>query len=223
MNTTSPDAQSIAAALIEAGCVSVRTDEPFRLPSGWASPVYMDCRRIISFPALRRRIVDAGIAQLRDRGALQGLDAIVGGEASGIALAAWIADNLDLPLLYVRKKAAGKTQVEGSIAPGAKVLLVDDLIAAGHSKLRFVKALQGIGAKVPEAFVVFDYGVFGNRKLLEPLHVRLHALATWRDVLAAAKAANLLPKPALRELDQFLHDPVGWSGAHGGVGATSEF
>src|SRR5690606_11358302 len=86
--TTDSDSKAVAAALLDAGCVAARTDEPFRLPSGWASPVYIDCRRFISFPALRRDIVSRAQALLSARGALEGVASIVGGEASGIALAA---------------------------------------------------------------------------------------------------------------------------------------
>ena len=81
-------ARSAARVLLSAGCVKVRTDEPFRLPSGWASPVYMNCRRIISFPAVRRELVSLGVDLLKSRGCLDGVASIVGGEASGIALAA---------------------------------------------------------------------------------------------------------------------------------------
>ena len=69
-------ARNVAAKLIDAGCVSVRTDEPFRLPSGWASPVYMDCRRLISFPAIRRELVGLGVDMLKARGRLDGLASV---------------------------------------------------------------------------------------------------------------------------------------------------
>jgi len=122
---------TVAKALIEAGCVQFRVDEPFRLPSGWTSPVYMDCRRLISFPKLRNDLVSESLRLLRDRNCLDGIDAIVGAESSGIALAAWIADALQLPLQYVRKKAKGlgpSTQIEGVVEAGDRVLLIDDLM-----------------------------------------------------------------------------------------------
>ncbi|MGJ7530292.1 orotate phosphoribosyltransferase [Variovorax sp. GB1P17] len=213
-------AHRVAASLIDAGCVSVRTDEPYRLPSGWASPVYMDCRRLISYPVLRRDLVAHGIALLASRGATTGLASVAGGEASGIALAAWIAQALDLPLQYVRKRAAAQGQVEGTVQPGGRVLLVDDLMAAGHSKLRFCRALAEAGARVADIFVVFDYGTFPTAPLLAPLDVRVHALATWHDVLAVARERGDFNAAALGELHDFLADPAGWSQAHGGLGAT---
>ncbi len=88
-------AGAVAQALLAAGCVQLPAEEPFRLPSGWASPVYIDCRRLISFPALRRQLVARGLRVLQAAGALEGLAAVAGGESSGIALAAWVADALD--------------------------------------------------------------------------------------------------------------------------------
>ena len=215
-----PDpARAVARALLDAGCVAVRTEEPFHLPSGWASPVYIDCRRIISFPALRRQLVARGLRVLKDAGVLDGLSAVVGGEASGIALAAWLADALDLPLQYVRKRRAGHGQVEGVVSAGGRALLVDDMMAGGQSKVRFCKALSSAGARVEDLLVVFDYGTFPTRELLEPIGVSVHALATWRDVLAVLHERGGFDPAALRDFESFLADPAGWSQAHGGLGA----
>jgi orotate phosphoribosyltransferase len=215
-----PSSHAVAAALLDAGCVTVRTDEPFRLPSGWASPVYMDCRRLISFPTLRRQLVLQGLDLLRARGCLEGLVSVAGGEASGIALAAWMADALDLPLQYVRKKAIGSSQIEGVLTPGGQVLLVDDLMAAGQSKLRFCNALASAGATVKDIFVVFDYDTFPTAQSLNRLGVTVHALATWQDVLAVARARGTWGALALLEMEEFLAAPSAWSQTHGGAGAA---
>jgi orotate phosphoribosyltransferase len=211
---------TVERALIEAGCVQFRVDEPFRLPSGWTSPVYMDCRRLISFPNLRRDLVGAGLQMLRDRRCLEGIDSIVGAESSGIALAALLADALQLPLHYVRKKAKGlgrATQIEGLLERGERVLLVDDLMAAGDSKREFCRALNEVGAVVKDIFVVFDYGVFPTAEVLERWNVKVHSLATWHDVLVTARTEHLVDSRSLMELETFLRDPVAWSHAHGGI------
>jgi len=211
---------TVAKALIEAGCVQFRVDEPFRLPSGWTSPVYMDCRRLISFPKLRHDLVSESLQLLRDRNCLEGIDAIVGAESSGIALAAWIADTLQLPLQYVRKKAKGlgpSTQIEGVVETGDRVLLVDDLMAAGESKREFCRALNEVGAKMKDIFVIFDYSVFPTAEVLERWGVTVHSLATWQDVLVAARCDGLVDSRSLNELEAYLKDPVAWSHAHGGI------
>ena len=86
--SSTPDAHDVARSLLAADCVQVQTDEPFRLPSGWASPVYMNCRKLISFPEIRKKIVRQALTLLEERQSLQGVTAITGAEASGIALAA---------------------------------------------------------------------------------------------------------------------------------------
>ncbi|AQH03021.1 orotate phosphoribosyltransferase [Burkholderia sp. KK1] len=221
ISRTEPEvATSVAKALIEAGCVQFRADEPFRLPSGWTSPVYMDCRRLISFPKLRRDLVSAGLRMLRDRHCLDEVDSIVGAESSGIALATLLADALDLPMHYVRKKAKGlgpSTQIEGTLASNERVLLVDDLMAAGESKREFCRAINEAGAIVKDIFVVFDYGVFPTAGVLERWNVKVHSLATWRDILTAARSEPSVDQRALSELEVFLKDPVAWSHAHGGI------
>jgi orotate phosphoribosyltransferase len=212
--------RSVARSLLDAGCVQFRTDEPFRLPSGWASPVYMDCRRLISFPKIRRQLVEMALTRLREDGCLDGVDSIVGAEASGIALAAWIADALALPMQYVRKKPIGQTQVEGVIRGGERVLLVDDLMAAGHTVVTLCSALKVAGAQVKDVFVIFAYGTFPADKLLAPLGVAVHSLATWQDVLLLGRDDGSVDPRALGELEEFLSDPPRWSQAHGGIAAS---
>jgi orotate phosphoribosyltransferase len=216
-------ARVVARALFDTGCVQARHDEPFRLPSGWASPVYMDCRKLISYPRIRRELVAQCLALLDERG-VTGLESLAGAETSGIALAAWLADALDLPMQYVRKKPRGfgpATQVEGVIKPGSRVLLVDDVMAGGQSQVSFCRALAAAGAPVQDAFVIFDYAAFPTAELLAPLGVTVHALANWRDMLALGRESGALPPAALAELEEFLRDPVRWSHAHGGIPQAS--
>ncbi len=211
---------SVSQALLDAGCVRFRSDEPFRLPSGWASPVYIDCRRLISYPALRRALVQQGLALLRDRDRLTGIDVIAGAESSGIAFAAWVAESLTLPMVYVRKEARGMgpaAQVVGDIRHGDRVLLVDDMMAAARSKAAFCEALAAAGATVQDILVLFDYGTFPTVDVLSRWNPRIHALATWHDVLGILSESGTVPEPELSELRAFLSDPSHWSSAHGGI------
>ena len=99
---------------------------------------------------------------LRDAGFAR-FDAVAGGETAGIPFAAWIAERLGLPMLYVRKQPKGfgrDAQIEGALAEGARVLLVEDLTTDGGSKIRFAEALRTAGAEVAHTFVVFYYGIF---------------------------------------------------------------
>ena len=147
-----PDAEMArltARMLLEVKAVNFRRDEPYKLTSGLASPVYIDCRKLISFPLVRSALMDFAVAKiLRDAGFAR-FDAVAGGETAGIPFAAWIAERMGLPMLYVRKKPKGfgrNAQIEGFMPEGARVLLVEDLTTDGGSKLRFAEALRAAGA-----------------------------------------------------------------------------
>jgi len=180
-----------AKMFLEVGAVQFMADKPFIFTSGWASPVYTDCRRLISFPRVRRTLIDFGASiVLRDAGFEQ-FDVVAGGETAGIPFAAWMSDALGLPMLYVRKKAKGfgrNAQIEGHFAEGERILLVEDLTTDGRSKVNFCNALRRAGATVDHIFVLFFYDIYPEgRKILADLGITMHALATWWDVLRVAK------------------------------------
>lgn len=218
-----PDRSEIAKIsahiLLETKSVLFNAREPFVFTSGRASPVYTDCRRLISFPEERSRLMDFGAVILReDAGEI---DYAAGGETAGIPYAAFIAERLNKPMLYVRKKPKGfgrMAQIEGVMDhPGKRAVLIEDLQTDGASKKVFVDALRDAGAVVEHSFVVFHYGIFpASEKNMKELGIRLHALATFHDVLAAAREREYFDKDTLDEVERFLHAPDEWSSAHGG-------
>ena len=108
-------AKSVARMLLEIEAVHFRSDEPYIFTSGLASPVYIDCRKLISYPRIRNALMDFGCATLlRDAGYEQ-FDVVAGGETAGIPFAAWIAERFGLPMVYVRKKPKGTTSNYSSI------------------------------------------------------------------------------------------------------------
>ncbi len=214
-------ARQTARALIEVEAVLVNTDKPFITTAGWASPVYIDMRRIISFPRLRRRLVDFATQTIERDIGYESLDVVAGGETAGIPFAAWISDSLMLPMQYVRKKPKGfgrNARIEGHIADNGRVLLVEDLATDGGSKKDFVQALRESGQRCNDVFVFFFYDIFeGAREELAAMDIRLHYLATWRDILAVAREHGYFPARALDDVELFIADPVAWSAAHGGA------
>ena len=213
-------AREAAKILLEIGAVHFYEDKPFILTSGKASPVYTDCRRIISFPRARATLMDFAVATILQNVGYEKLDVVAGGETAGIPFAAWLSERLLLPMQYVRKKPKGfgrNAQIEGLVTEGQRAILVEDLATDGGSKLGFVKAMREAGLVVEHCFVIFFYDIFPEgRAALDDLGVTLHALTTWRDVLAVAKAAGTFAPEVLAEVERFLDKPTDWSAAHGG-------
>ena len=210
-----------ARMLIEVKAVHFRADEPYKFTSSLASPVYTDCRKLISFPLVRATLMDFAVATILREIGFAAIDAVAGGETAGIPFAAWIAERMALPMQYVRKKPKGfgrNALIEGDFREGARTLLVEDLATDGGSKLKFVEGMRQAGMQVDHAFVVFFYDIFPNtRALLGEAGIALHYLATWWDVLRIARAEKTFDDATLDEVEKFLHGPAEWSKAHGGI------
>jgi orotate phosphoribosyltransferase len=215
-------ARDTAEILLNIGAVNFRPEEPYILTSGRASPVYIDCRRIISFPAERGRIIAHAVKAVESAGSEKPIDAVAGGETAGIPFAAWISEAMGLPMLYVRKQPKGFArmgQIEGHMDEGCHTLLVEDLATDGGSKINFINAIRKAGGTIDRVFVVFYYGIFPEAlSVLEDLDVRPVWLATWADVIDAAEAGGHYPPEKIAEVRAYLADPHGWSTAHGGTG-----
>jgi len=214
-------AESVAKMLLEIEAVHFRSDEPYTFTSGLASPVYIDCRKLISYPRIRSALMDfATSIILRDAG-FEKFDAVAGGETAGIPFAAWISDRLALPMLYVRKKPKGfgrDAQIEGALKEGSRVLLVEDLTTDGGSKIKFAEALRTAGAEVTDTFAVFYYDIFPDApKKLAAAGMQLHHLATWWNVLEVCKKTNRFDTRTLAEVESFLNEPLAWSAKNGGI------
>lgn len=217
-----PLAEKTARILLDTRSVYVRAGrEPFFFSSGWASPVFVDCKRLVSFPLARRTLVELAIDKILASVGFAAFDAIAGGELAGVPFAAMIADRLHQPLVVVRKQAKGfgpAAQVEGQLAAGTRTLLVEDLTTDGRSKATFCAALKRAGLTVDHAFVVFKYGTYDHVvRDLDELGVTLFALATLGDLLRHPKARDSFDKADLAELTRFADDPVEWSRRHGGI------
>jgi orotate phosphoribosyltransferase len=210
-----------AQLLIESGAIQISRERPYVLAAGWASPVYVDCRLLIGQPRFRKEAVRLAAEAARSKVAPDRFDALAGAETAGIPFAAWLADTLDLPLRYVRKRPLGighNAQVEGGSVEGLRVLLVDDLTTDATSKVSFANGLRQAGAVVTDVLTIFYHSAFpGARDRLAETGLSLHPLATWDDVLRTD--AGQLGTADRRQIEDFLADPVAWSTRHGGRSA----
>ena len=213
-------AQDTANALIKTESVLFNAKEPFTLKSGKKSPVYIDCRRLISFAEERNKLMDHAARLITSEIGTENLDVLAGGETAGIPYGAFISDRMNKPMIYVRKEPKGygrMAQIEGFMPEkndaGNKpnVILIEDLQTDGGSKKIFVEALREAGANVEHAFVVFHYGIFeASAQNMKDLGITLHALCTWWDVLEVAKNNDYFDAETLASVESFLSDPIKW-------------
>ncbi len=209
-------ATEAAKILLDTKSVLFNSKEPFVFTSGRISPVYTDCRRLISFPAERTKLMDFGAEILKEACGLDNIDYVAGGETAGIPYAAFISERLNKPMLYVRKKAKGfgrMAQIEGCMDDmGKKVILVEDLQTDGGSKELFIDALRKAGAEITDSFVIFHYGIFEKSKEnMDRMGVTLHELTNWWEVLAVARENNYFDEETLRSVEEFLNAPDQWA------------
>lgn len=207
--------ESVALLLWELEAIKVAGEEPFRLASGNFSPIYVNCRLAISDPVVMR-LFCATAQRVIARQELA-FDAVAGGETAGIPYAAYLASALDRPLVYVRKKPKAygiANRVEGVLKPGARVLLVEDLITDGGSKLGFLEALEEAGGRVTEALVLFDRQQ-GGADLLARHGVRLHAVTDRETALRVGEATGWVGSAAHGSIESYFDDPAGWHAERG--------
>lgn len=211
----------MAKMLWEIKAVHFRPEDPYKLASGMMSPVYIDCRKLISYPRIRSAIMDFAAATVLSNAGFEQFDCVAGGETAGIPFAAFLAERLGLPMIYVRKKPKGhgrNAQIEGEMPEGARVLVIEDLTTAGGSMFTFIDAIRQAGGIVDHGMALFYYGIFEEAEArFANGGVRLHNIATWRDVLAVAKEQALFDEEKLASVEAFLNAPLKWSAEHGGV------
>lgn len=210
----------VAEILLGIGTIHCNIEKPYIFTSGTLSPVYVDCRKLISFPQERREVIQLAAMRAETAIGRENIDYIAGGETAGIPFAAWLSEYFAKPMIYVRKKpkSFGRLeQVEGDISPGKKVLLVEDLTTDAQSKVNFCQGINKTGAVVEHILVIFDYGCFpGAHDNLKELNAQLHALSNWEAVLSVAARKKLFNQEQIEIVREFLKDPITWSIKRGG-------
>ena len=209
--------EEIAKILVDIKSVNFSFTNYFTLTSGLKSPVYVDCRKIISFTQERDFIIDKSIEYLSNNGISN--DLIAGGETAGIPYAAFISQKLKKPMIYIRKKPKGfgiNKQIEGHFEKKQSTLLVEDLATDGGSKITFVNAIREAGLVVKDIFVIFYYDIFDFEKSdLSKLDVKIHSLCTWHNVVTYLEKNSIYSETEINSLKEFLNDPKGWREKNG--------
>ena len=201
-----------AEILINIESIKFSFNNPFTLTSGKKSPVYVDCRKIISFTKERKIILDYAEDYFKNNNIE--FDILAGGETAGIPYASFLSERMQKKMIYIRKKPKefGKTQqIEGSFNSKDKVILIEDLATDGGSKALFVEALRNSDLIINDIFVIFFYNIFKkSREILSSLNVNMHYLCTWKNIINILEKNKKISTSNIESLKFFLNNPEKW-------------
>lgn len=203
--------KKIAVDLLKIEAVFLSPEKPFTWASGLKSPIYCDNRMTMSYPAVRREIAQ-GLAE-KIKAEFPDVEVIAGTATAGIPHAAWIAEILDLPMVYIRSKAKehGKgNQIEGRITEGQKMVVVEDLISTGGSVLEACEAAKREGADVVGVAAIFTYELPKGSENFANAQIPLVTLTNYTTLLESALEANYIEEKDLELLANWKKDPVNW-------------
>jgi len=210
--------ESVANMLLAIKAVKVKVNPPFTWNTGLLAPIYCDNRLLISYPKERGEIVKSFVHLVKQNN-LQ-FDVIAGTATAGIPWAAFLANELDKPMVYVRAqpKDYGKAkQVEGFMSPGSRVLIVEDLISTGRSSLTSAAACQReYNADITAVVAIFNYQMSVAKQSFDEAKVKLLALSNFSTLLEVARQQNYLTEEEKQSAMSWGENPESWHKAHGG-------
>lgn len=205
------DATKFAQLLLECEAVSLSPNEPYQWASGIKSPIYCDNRITMSYPAIRKEIAQGLATIIKTH--YPTVDVIAGTATAGIPHAAWVADLLDLPMIYIRGKAKGhgkQNQIEGRLAPGAKVVCIEDLISTGGSVIEAAQAVAQAGGEVLGCAAIFNYELPAGKANFEAAGYELQTLSNYTALMEEAAKQGIIEEADKAVLTEWRQDPHSW-------------
>lgn len=203
-------ASEVAKRLLQINAIKLSPQNPFTWASGMKSPIYCDNRVVLSYPGIRRFIIDS-FAQKAE--AFKPFDTIAGVATAGIAHGALLAEQLAMPFIYVRSKPKGhgrQNQIEGELRPGARVLVIEDLISTGGSCLKAVEALREAGCEVAGVLAIFTYGFDEAAAAFDSAGCPFGTLSSYPILLEEAVRENYIGQEEIETLQKWRGNPGGW-------------
>ena len=180
--------QKVANLLLSIGCVNINFKKQFTLTSGKKSPVYVDCRKLVSYPKERDLIINEMSKQIKKK--YKHKIIVAGGETAGIPYSSFICQKLKLPMVYIRKKPKGFGKgkiIEGEFKKNSRSVLIEDMATDGGSKVHFINSMRKNNLTVKDIFVVFFYDTYPSAKEnIKKMNVNLNYLSSWHDILEVA-------------------------------------
>lgn len=204
-------AAEVAQKLLEIQAIRLQPEKPFTWASGWKSPIYCDNRLSLSFPEVRNLIKENLVKAVKHY--FPEVEAIAGVATAGIPQGALIANELNLPFVYVRSKPKGhgmENMIEGKVVPGQKVVVVEDLVSTGGSSLKAAQDLKNAGFEVLGMVAIFSYGFDVAEKNFSEAGVKLICLSHYDALLPQAVTSKYIDESTLKSLSEWRKNPGEW-------------
>lgn len=201
-------AELIAEALLRIEAVVLRPEEPFTWTSGIKAPIYCDNRMTISYPDIRELIADSFVELIQQL--YPDTEVIAGAATGGIPHAAWVAQKLNLPMIYVRDKAKGhgkENLIEGRLNPGQKTIVIEDLFSTGGSSIKVAQAVNDAGGITLGVAAIFTYQLDKATKGFTEAGFPYHALSNYDTLLEVAVRKGIIQEQQLQLLLSWRHSP----------------
>lgn len=204
---------NIAQQLLDIKAVFLQPNDPFTWSSGMKSPIYCDNRLTLSYPHVRKDIAKGLVQLIREY--YPDAELIAGTATAGIPHAAWVSDEMELPMCYIRSKAKGHgkgKQIEGIATPGQKVVVVEDLISTGGSVITAVQALREAGCEVLGIASIFTYELAKGRTQLDAEGITNHSLSNYATLVSVAKEQGYISAEDVEKLTKWRENPedISW-------------
>ena len=208
-------AQQTAEYLLQINAIKLNPENPFKWSSGWLSPIYCDNRIVLSYPEVRTFLAATLAKGIRSE---FGKEIVIAGVATGaIGIGILVAQQLDLPFIYVRpepKKHGRKNQIEGHLKTEQNIVVIEDLISTGKSSLNAVIALKEAGAKVLGMKALFTYGFEISNIAFKNAEIKLQTLCDYQQLLTVALNQGKISKKQAENLQVWRKNPIEWSPSH---------
>ncbi len=201
----------IAKDLLVIEAIFLRPNEPFTWASGIKSPIYCDNRITMSYPHVRRAIAKGLAAVIKTT--YPEAEVIAGTATAGIPHAAWVAELLDLPMVYIRSKAKehGKgNQIEGRIQPNQKMVVIEDLLSTGGSVLEACEAAKREGADVLGVAAIFTYELPQVQENFDQAGLSYVTLTNYTALIESALETGAIQESDVALLQEWRKDPAAW-------------
>ncbi|WP_211745411.1 orotate phosphoribosyltransferase [Paenibacillus sp. Marseille-Q4541] len=200
--------EKLASKLLNIEAVALRPNQPFTWTSGIKSPIYCDNRLTMSYPEIRDLIAESFAAVIREQ--YPETEVIAGTATAGIPHAAFVAQKLGLPMIYIRDKAKGhgkENLIEGLVKEGQKVIVIEDLISTGGSSLKAAKAVQEAGAEALAVLAIFSYQLDRATNAFEEAGIPLQSLSNYTALIEVALREGTIAEEDLALLRSWREDP----------------